>query len=77
VLLCLCPTPTAIAISRLRNLWDGMGANVEEMDAEHTILVLAVTSHAPQPDRLYDGGWPMIAPRDRSEVHQILAAVLS
>ena len=35
------------AISRLRNLWEGLGANVEEMDAEHHDLVLAVTSHAP------------------------------
>lgn len=35
------------AISRLTALWQGMGANVEEMDAEHHDLVLAVTSHAP------------------------------
>ncbi|HBR40918.1 MAG TPA: prephenate/arogenate dehydrogenase family protein, partial [Sulfitobacter pontiacus] len=41
------PDTNANAISRLRNLWDGMGANVEEMDAEHHDLVLAVTSHAP------------------------------
>jgi cyclohexadieny/prephenate dehydrogenase len=34
-------------VSRLRNLWEGLGANVEEMDAEHHDLVLAVTSHAP------------------------------
>lgn len=37
--------PTALA--QLRRLWEGMGANVEEMDAEHHDLVLAVTSHAP------------------------------
>ncbi len=41
------PDTNANAISRLRNLWDGMGANVEEMDAEHHDLVLAVPSHAP------------------------------
>ena len=41
------PDTNANAISRMRNLWDGMGANVEEMDAEHHDLVLAVTSHAP------------------------------
>lgn len=35
------------AIAQLRALWEGMGANVEEMDAEHHDLVLAVTSHAP------------------------------
>ncbi|MGC1504142.1 MAG: prephenate/arogenate dehydrogenase family protein [Sulfitobacter sp.] len=35
------------ATARLRTLWEGMGANVEEMDAEHHDLVLAVTSHAP------------------------------
>jgi len=35
------------ATNRLRALWEGMGANVEEMDAEHHDLVLAVTSHAP------------------------------
>ncbi|WP_372884088.1 prephenate/arogenate dehydrogenase family protein [Shimia sp.] len=35
------------AVLRLRRLWEGMGANVEEMDADHHDLVLAVTSHAP------------------------------
>jgi cyclohexadieny/prephenate dehydrogenase len=35
------------ALARLRALWQGMGANVEEMDADHHDLVLAVTSHAP------------------------------
>ena len=35
------------AIARLRALWEGAGAHVEEMDAEHHDLVLAVTSHAP------------------------------
>ncbi len=37
--------PTAVA--RLRALWEGMGANVDEMEADHHDLVLAVTSHAP------------------------------
>ncbi|MEL6913998.1 MAG: prephenate/arogenate dehydrogenase family protein [Pseudomonadota bacterium] len=35
------------AVERLRALWEGMGAKVDEMDAEHHDLVLAVTSHAP------------------------------
>jgi cyclohexadieny/prephenate dehydrogenase len=35
------------AVTKLRQLWEGMGSNVEEMDAEHHDLVLAVTSHAP------------------------------
>lgn len=35
------------AVARLRSLWEAMGANVEEMDADHHDLVLAVTSHAP------------------------------
>ena len=37
----------ASATTDLRALWEGMGANVEEMDAEHHDLVLAVTSHTP------------------------------
>lgn len=35
------------AVDRLRALWEGMGANVEEMDADHHDLVLSVTSHTP------------------------------
>lgn len=35
------------ATARLRSLWEGMGSNVEEMDADHHDLVLAVTSHTP------------------------------
>lgn len=35
------------AIGRLRSLWEGMGSHVDEMDADHHDLVLAVTSHAP------------------------------
>ncbi len=35
------------ALTRLEALWQGMGANTEEMAADHHDLVLAVTSHAP------------------------------
>lgn len=35
------------ATDKLRQLWQGMGALVDEMDADHHDLVLAVTSHAP------------------------------
>ena len=35
------------AVEQMRALWEGMGANVDEMDAEHHDLVLAVTSHTP------------------------------
>ena len=35
------------AVDRLEALWQGMGANTDEMDAEHHDLVLAVTSHTP------------------------------
>jgi len=35
------------AVDQLRSFWEGMGANVDEMDADHHDLVLAVTSHAP------------------------------
>ncbi len=35
------------AVARLRNFWEGIGSNVEEMDADHHDRVLAVTSHAP------------------------------
>ena len=34
-------------ITRYRTFWQGMGAKVEEMDAEHHDRVLAVTSHVP------------------------------
>ena len=37
----------AEAVARLRALWEGMGANVEIMSADHHDLVLAVTSHLP------------------------------
>jgi cyclohexadieny/prephenate dehydrogenase len=35
------------AVARLRSLLEGMGANVDTMDAPHHDLVLAVTSHTP------------------------------
>ena len=34
-------------VGRLEKLWLGMGAKVDQMDADHHDLVLAVTSHAP------------------------------
>ncbi|WP_306132898.1 prephenate/arogenate dehydrogenase family protein [Roseivivax marinus] len=37
----------ADATARLRAYWEGMGAKVDEMDADHHDLVLAVTSHTP------------------------------
>ena len=44
-------TPTAgsdpEATARLRRLYEGFGANVDEMDATHHDLVLAVVSHTP------------------------------
>ncbi len=41
------PGTPPMALDRLRRLWEAMGANVEDMDADHHDLVLAVTSHAP------------------------------
>lgn len=41
------PDVPAAAVVRLRAFWEGMGAHVDEMDAEHHDLVLAVTSHTP------------------------------
>ena len=43
------PTPGTdrAAVERLEVLWQGMGANTDEMDADHHDLVLAVTSHTP------------------------------
>lgn len=35
------------AVAQLRAFWQGLGSNVEEMDADHHDLVVAVTSHAP------------------------------
>lgn len=41
------PDTDAAATARLRALWEGCGALVEEMEADHHDLVLAVTSHTP------------------------------
>jgi len=35
------------ALTRLSDFWRGLGARVDQMDADHHDLVLAVTSHAP------------------------------
>ena len=35
------------AVDKVRQLWEGMGSNVDIMAADHHDLVLAVTSHAP------------------------------
>jgi cyclohexadieny/prephenate dehydrogenase len=39
-------TPAEV-VARLRAFWEGLGAKVDEMSAEHHDLVLAVTSHVP------------------------------
>jgi cyclohexadieny/prephenate dehydrogenase len=41
------PETDADAVQRLRDFWVGIGSNVDEMDADHHDLVLAVTSHTP------------------------------
>jgi cyclohexadieny/prephenate dehydrogenase len=38
---------TPAAVAKLRSLWEAMGSNVDEMDAPHHDLVLAVVSHTP------------------------------
>jgi cyclohexadieny/prephenate dehydrogenase len=45
----LTPGPEAdpAAVERLARFWQGIGANVEQMSAEHHDLVLAITSHVP------------------------------
>jgi len=35
------------AVERLKAFWQGLGSNVEVMDADHHDLVLAITSHVP------------------------------
>ena len=35
------------AVARVEALWQGLGSQTDEMDADHHDLVLAVTSHAP------------------------------
>ncbi|MBY6201219.1 prephenate/arogenate dehydrogenase family protein [Maritalea mobilis] len=47
VLLTPDPGTDTEAVAKLRAFWEGCGANVEEMDADHHDLVLAVTSHTP------------------------------
>ncbi|MGH1406245.1 MAG: prephenate/arogenate dehydrogenase family protein [Rhodomicrobiaceae bacterium] len=34
-------------VEKVSNLWAGLGSDVEEMDAEHHDIVLAITSHIP------------------------------
>ncbi|ETX27651.1 prephenate/arogenate dehydrogenase family protein [Roseivivax isoporae] len=41
------PGTSPDAVLRLRRYWEGMGAQVDEMEADHHDLVLAVTSHTP------------------------------
>ncbi|MGB0571410.1 MAG: prephenate/arogenate dehydrogenase family protein [Alphaproteobacteria bacterium] len=41
------PNADAGAVDSLSRLWQGMGADVEVMDAEHHDRVLAITSHLP------------------------------
>lgn len=41
------PDTDRAEVDRLAALWRDMGANVDEMDADHHDLVLAVTSHTP------------------------------
>jgi cyclohexadieny/prephenate dehydrogenase len=43
------PTPhsDATAVAKLKQFWEGLGANVDEMTPEHHDLVLAITSHLP------------------------------
>ena len=36
-----------LAVERVRELWEALGAHVEMMDAEHHDIVLAITSHIP------------------------------
>ncbi len=48
----LCPLPRTdapylAAVQRLSDFWTGLGSQVEQMDARHHDLVLAVTSHLP------------------------------
>lgn len=41
------PESDAANVADLRAFWEGLGAHVDEMDADHHDLVLAVTSHTP------------------------------
>jgi len=47
---CILTPPEGVdpaATERLRAFWQGLGSNVEIMDADHHDLVLAITSHVP------------------------------
>ena len=41
------PGDAAEPVARLRAFWEGMGANIDQMEPDHHDLVLAVTSHVP------------------------------
>lgn len=41
------PDADADAVAKVRALWEGMGAMVEDMDPDHHDRVLAITSHLP------------------------------
>ena len=41
------PATDAAAVTRLKALWEGLGAKVEIMDAKHHDIVLATVSHVP------------------------------
>ncbi len=47
VIICELPTTSAIAIHKLRQLWQAVGATVMTMNAEHHDEILAHTSHLP------------------------------
>ncbi len=47
VIICELPTTSNVAITKLRQLWEAVGANVMSMDAEHHDRILAHTSHLP------------------------------
>ena len=47
VIICELPTTSSLAITRLRLLWEAVGANVMPMAADHHDRILAHTSHLP------------------------------
>lgn len=47
VIICELPTTSNVAITKLRLLWEAVGANVMSMDADHHDRILAHTSHLP------------------------------
>ena len=47
---CILTPPDGVdpnAVAKLRAFWEGLGSNVETMNADHHDLVLAITSHVP------------------------------